>query len=320
MSSKQPGFTEDQGSLGFDQPTIPIEEVNLATCQLHEMGDELPVGVFDSDGNRNKDFKLLPYSGEHELAIEKLFNVNKPGVQKVSNAIREIIPLTVESIGGRKLESYNSDPRVLVDNMYLGDAMSLILAIRANCREGSREIAMSARCERCGTQNSDQGTYDQPYHDLGTVPVKYYPDLPSKPLFEVTLQDGFKWGKDTHIKKMIMTPMKVRHLKQMSGASSSGGKMFDALNALSTLTVSLPESPVYCKVRGRFIDDSMYARLISSRKDKLIVEEAMEKLYPGPIMAIDFDCYNCGHHWKESVPWAMLPNFLYGVTRPVQNV
>lgn len=319
MSTKaQSGFTDEQGT-GFDQPTIPIEEVQLATCQLHEMGEELPVGVFDSDGNRNKDFQLLEFSGEHEIAIEKLFNVNTPGIQKVTNAMREIIPLTVKSIGGKKLTDYNSDPRALVDNMFLGDAMMLLLSIRANYRDGSREIAMSARCDRCGTQNSDQGTFDQPYHDLGTVPVKYYPELAGKPLFEVTLPKGFDWGKDTHITKMVLTPMKVRHLKQMSGGSSSGGKMFDSLNALSSLTVALPESPLYSKVRGRFVDESMYKRLISDRGNKATVEEAMEKLYPGPIMAIDFDCYNCGHHWKESVPWAMLPTFLYGVTRPVQN-
>lgn len=310
------GFTQPQPSGGESLNSIPVDEIELLEAPLGEMDRCLPVGVWDSDGQRHTDFKLRPFTGSLEVELEELFDRNNQGVEKVTGALREFLPKAVESIGGQSLERYDSDPRRLIDRMYLSDIFSLLLYIRIDYQE-SNDIAMSARCPQCDAHNADQGTTAMPFHDLSTVRVKYYRDLPGEPLFSVPLPDGITMGKKSHGTHLLLEPMKLRHLKDMAG-NDPREKRFPNLKLLRCMCVAIPGLEVYDVKSSNFFDRSLYRRLVSSRKNKAEVFRSLNKLQPGPIMEIQFDCFACGHKWGVPITWVQLPTFLYQPNMPIE--
>jgi len=311
----------DSESTGFapEAPTSPqvtgiaIEDVKLTTVPFAELGENLPTGLFH-EGERLHSYTLAPFTGELEVMLEELFNSKKQGVEKVYSTLRQFLPNAIHDIGGIPLNKLESDPRRLIDRMDLGDVFSVVLSLRCNYH-GKSDIAISGQCPNCNTKNADQGDYAQPYHDLGTVEVKYYQHLPQEPLFDIALEDGFTVTGE-HINKLRMRPLRFHQLKAMGDPNS--GK-FPNLNMISSLMHSFPESTSYREPKGDFFDKNLYARLIGSPRDKKIVFDALEKLQPGPVMSIDMDCINCSYQWKEGIPWGQLPSFLYGTISPIRS-
>jgi hypothetical protein len=312
MSEKNTGFgktAEDRQ----EEIAIPIEEVEVRTMTLGELGHVLPVGVFHG-GERLQDFTLAPHTGDLEIELEEFFSVNsKQGIEKIRYVMREFLPKAIVTIGGKRLVDIESDPRRLIDRMYVGDIFSILLAIRIDRQEGSEKgkIALVGQCPRCQTKNKDEGTPTNPYHDLYSVQIKYYAlkgnrTLEGKPVFDVTLPDGFdEFG--VKIKTLRVEPLRFRHLVKMADPKN---KQVANLSLLSCVVTSLPDQ----KLSGPFVfDRSLYAKLLNSQKDKKAVFQALDKLQPGPEMAIEMICEACSYEWEENIPWPNLPSFLYGV-------
>ncbi len=292
---------------------IAIEDAVLTTVPFSELGETLPTGVFH-EGQRLHSYTLAPFTGDLEVMLEELFQSKKQGADKVYSTLRQFLPTAIRDIGGISLHKLDSDPRRLIDRMDLGDVFSMVLGLRC-AYHGKGDIAISGQCPNCNTRNADQGDYNQPYHDLGTVDVKCYQHLPQEPLFDIVLEDGFTVTGE-HITKVRMRPLKFYQLKTMGDPNS--GK-FPNLNMISAMMHSFPESQSYQSPKGDFFDKKLYSRLINSPRDKKAVFDAMEKLQPGPVMQIDMDCINCSYQWKEGIPWGQLPSFLYGPISPVRS-
>jgi hypothetical protein len=318
-----PKNESDSEATGFAPEAIPspeetvtglsINDVVVTTVPFSELGETLPTGVF-YEGQRLHSYTLAPFTGQHELMLEELFNSKKQGVDKVYSTLRRFLPEVIVDIGGVPLRKLETDPQRLIDRMDLGDVFSVVLNLRCNYH-GKTDIAISGQCPNCQTRNADQGDYAQPYHDLGTVDVKCYQNLSKEPLFDIPLEDGFRVTGD-EIKKVRMRPLRFHQLRLMGDPNS--GK-FPNLNLISALMHSFPDSQHYREPKGDFFDRDLYGRLINSRRDKELVFDAVEKLQPGPIMQIDMDCIACSYKWKEGIPWGQLPSFLYGPISPLRS-
>lgn len=317
--SKQPpdnkGFDPTEEESDFSISGMPASELVTETISFRDLGDELPVGI-PFEGGLLKDYKLNPFTGDTEVAIEELFDARRQGIDKVINTLREFIPIAVKSIGGKELRQINSDPRQLVDRMYMGDVFSLVLAVRCAYQE-TGDIAMSGQCPRCEAINADKGTFSNPYHDLYTVEVRRYRGLRQQPLVNVELPDGFKIFEldDEPVKLVQMEPLRFHQLKNIADPK---GK-FANLNMLNCAVRAFPTSETYKDAKGNLITPAIYARIVNSKKDKKVLNDVLENLQPGPVMSIDMDCTSCGNKWKENLPWAALPSFLYGSLAPVQS-
>jgi len=320
MARASAGFTNLEAPEEVSTSSaIPFEQLKFDEVELGDLGNSLPVGVFTPDGDRLQEFTLLPYSGNHEIALGKLIEANtgREGTMKEPmKVLREFLPHVIETIGGIPLkevaQKFSTSPARFFEGMYLGDVTTLLLQVRLQAQ--GYEIAMAAECPKCGTVAKDDPDKGRPYSDLSSLKIKTIPFLPQKPVFEVTLPESFLvYGEP--VTKLWLEPLKLNQLDKL--LKSMSGKPKD-LDQLQEMVVGLPESEAFRNNKGRFFDESLYSALcmgadgrVSPNKNALY--RAIGKIVPGPKMEVPMDCINpqCRNHWEQSLPWISFREFLY---------
>lgn len=300
------GFADEDKSADYvdnENNTIPLESLRIKTIQLRELGDTLPVGI-NLNGVRLTDFKIRPFRAEYDRILGQMLKRNG---RKLISVMSDFLPEIIDGIGGYGIKELASkletSPKKLIENMPLGDVLTLILGARS-ASQGS-QIAMSATCPRCNTKNDDDPEAGE-YHDLSSIEIDCVENdfSGNKLIVEVTLKDGLKVF-DDKIMKIWMQPIRLYHAELIGKANKNA----DDVSMLYSMVCGMPECSAYHNTRGQMFGDELYNEL--SREDLAILRKAMKVIQPGPKMQIEMECFNCGFEWEESVNWGNLREFLY---------
>lgn len=297
---------------------IPLADLKIEEIELHDLGNTLPVGIICGD-ECLKDFTLNPYSADYEIALGRLVEANtdrEGNLKDPVKVIKEFLPLVINTIGGQPLKdlarNLSTSTSRLIEGMYWGDVTTLFLALRLQAQ--GFEIAMAAKCPKCGTLAEDNPKKGRSYHDLSSVTIKVIRDLTQKPLIELTLPEGFKIFEDT-ITRLWLEPLKLYQFDRLLKSTSGNPKDMDQIYQM---VVGIPDSEAYRNVRGQVFDESIYRALCSSPNgrvspNKNALYKAVNKIQPGPAMWIEMDCVNpmCKNAWEQPLPWLSFREFLY---------
>lgn len=293
----------DRGSEYDAIPFTPFTQLMIDKVELQDLGATLPIGLF-VDGECLTEFTLHPYKTKHDRILGQLLQAPKV---KLHQVLGQFLPIVIKTIGGYTLEELknklSTSEQKLFENMYLGDILAIVLQIRL-ASQGA-DIAMSAQCPNCGTQNQDNPEKGKPYHDLSSVEVSIFRHLKQKPLVEVTLKDGFECFGD-HVDKVLMQPLRLYQIDKI--AQPASGTPVD-IALLYSMICGLPQSAALRYSRGQIFSDELYDEL--SMADVSILRKAIDGIQPGPNMNADMSCYSCGHEWASALPWSSLRQFLY---------
>jgi len=317
MARKQPagGFaaeeTPEVNESGLQ--TISLEEFKIQSYEVQDLGNKLPIGLFHPEtGERLQEFTLNPYKTKYDRQLGSLLNAPKV---KLGSVLGNFLPVMVQSIGGYELDelarAFNVSPAKLIENMYLADVLMLVLATRLEA-QGSM-IGMTAQCPNCGEKNEDNPDKGRPYHDLSTVEVKVVENLSSKPMIEVTLENGWEIFGDK-ITNVIMRPLRLFQIDEI--AKPTSGNPID-INLLYAMVCALPQAThlgtveEQLKRRGGIFGDDLYDELTMGDLKRL--RKALDVIQPGPDMNTEMICYRCGHEWQAALPWSALRSFLFMV-------
>lgn len=322
MAAKNSGGFEASAIAPEDNSStlhaIPLADLKIEEIELHDLGNILPVGIICGD-ECLKDFTLNPYNADYELMLGRLVesNTDREGnLKDPVKVIKEFLPYVINTIGGQLLKDLakamsTSAPR-LIEGMYWGDVTTLFLALRLQAQ--GFEIAMAAKCPKCGTLAEDNPQKGRSYHDLSSVKIKVIRDLKQKPLIEVPMPESFKLFEDD-ITRLWLEPLKLYQFDRLLKSTSGNPKDLDQIYQM---VVGIPDSGVYRNVRGQVFDEGIYRALCTSSTgrvspNKNALYKAVNKIQPGPAMWIDMDCVNpmCKNVWEQPLPWLSFREFLY---------
>lgn len=306
----QPELDLNEPEFEILQNATKLDELKFRDVELKDFLGEFVIGV-NLGGEQLKSFTLLPPTVRSDRELGLLL---KRSGFKIGPVMNSYLPRIIDTIGGYPIQTLASElkasPTQLIQNMAMGDLMLLILNARINARGGlgeptSGDIQMAVKCPQCGKLNKDTA---ESCHDLKTINVKVPPHFQDKFIVEVTLEDGFKVGKDL-IKRVYMEPLKLHHVTKLG----EDEKNPDDVTALISLITEIPDSEDKKKVRGTKFFEEDYDNL--SMKDLRIMRKAMRSLVPGipgPEIKLEMACINCRNEWEANPQWADLRSFLYG--------
>jgi hypothetical protein len=242
--------------------------------ELGELGQTLPFGLV-VDGRLLKEYTLLTYVGEHDLKLGSLEDASKEGPTRINRIYSKLLALMVETIGNYEIKEIchrlnDISPVQLFEQMYLADALSMVLNLRL-VSYGS-EVGINSYCP-CPQQHlikaDDPG---QSHHLLESIIIRKLSDncLNAFPL-TVELADGIEI--DGQLIKIIeFEPPRFGHIPQLKDKA-------------------LPRDIkllYLCSVKPKFCDE-LYDQL--SMDDIDILREATKLLERfGPNRDIEMDC------------------------------
>ena len=291
--------------------TISMEDFKIEKIEVQDLGNKLPIGIFHPEtGERLQEFILHPYKTKYDRQLGALLNAPKV---KLGTVLGNFLPVMLKSVGGYEFSdlasAFNLSPQKMVEGMYLADVLMVVLGIRLESQ--GPLIGMTAQCPQCGEKNEDNPDKGVPYHDLSSVEISVVENLTSKPMVEVTLQDGLEIFGET-VTTVLMRPLRLFQIDEV--AKPGSGNPVD-INLLYAMVCALPGAAhmgtvsEQLKRRGGIFGDDLYDELTMGDLKRL--RKALETIQPGPDMNTEMLCRRCGHDWRMGLPWAQLRGFLF---------
>ena len=315
MSNKLKNPALELTSEGFTQT---IENLKLRKLTLSDTPYTMPIGIFSPSGERFQGYTLRSYDGACERALSRLCAKKQ---NRTAEILVDFLPVILESVDGRKLSElallHEISVRDLIQNMYLADAIHILLQLRID--EYDKSVRLSAKCPNCGTPHMD--AEDEP-SDLTTVEVNWVKDLIT-PLIEVTLKSPVTFYAGTDEEEIVSTvnvrPIRIRDLERLNKVQKGEDVLSLQHRILfSTLVGSAKNTGDEYQNPKRTLSilavESLYDRL--SVKDRTTLMKAVAKIGQiGPEVQTDVQCENpvCGNKFSASIPWQDLGSFLSGI-------
>ena len=312
--------SSDDRLAELDLISTPIEDLKYETYKIEDYGvGELPSlawGVYTPGTGGYEEERLTNYSvnpevngGKYDLFLAALDPQNGQNMSKTvptltsflaggnfqgkgyTGAIATLGDMETKEVGARFQET---DRAKMFSNFFMADIATMMVGVRMSLNNG-RAVAVDQECPR-GMQCFMGGkTQCRSMTSLDNVEIKY-PKFEGKPLFKVTLNDGFSDGASS-IKHLYITPLKLKQLNLFFG----GQKIAD-LEMMKAVIAHIPESEIYGRKKTMPFCQELYEAMTNDDID--LVREAIEYIEAGPRLTIDVDCA-CG---QTSFPY-QLPLF-----------
>lgn len=312
---KKANSVSDLNSSNFTQS---LESLKIRKLTLAETPYTLPIGVYSPEGDRLQEYTLKPYDGACERALSRLCAMKQ---NRTAEILTDFMPVILGSIGGKKLSElsslYDISIRDMIQNMYLADAIHILLQLRTD--EYDKSIRLSAKCPNCGTPHLDS---EEEPSDLSTVEVNWVKDLAS-PLIEISLKNPVVFFQGTEQEEIVSTvnirPVRIRDLERLNKVQK-GEDILSLQHRIlfSTLVGSDKNTGEEYQHPTRTLSllsvESLYDRL--STKDRSMLMKAVTKIGQiGPEVQTEVHCQNpvCGNNFSASIPWQDLGSFLSGI-------
>lgn len=266
---------------------IPLDALHTKEIGLGELGTKFALGIWTPNGDRLRDFTLIPYNGHHDLSLGRLEDDNSAEDVGRWNQIHSVfLPEIVGAIAGYPLSQIatwlNLPPGVLINQLYLADVIATILLIRL--RVQGNEIALNGTCP-CPEQFKIRGGETNGYHLLESVVVRTLPDeFQHPPLFRLDLEDGFEWEGERQTSIYLEPPR--------------FGRIRDLANDMLPLDVRLLFA---CSVFPPITPRSYWQ--LSPIDLEIIRDRIEEAIYFGPDRSLEMDCPKCGLEWNQPLEY-----------------
>lgn len=252
---------------------------------LSAVGQVLPIGFVDQNGEKHREFELAEWDWEMEETLGDLAEENPD--MPINQYVSEVIGHGMTKLGSIDLSKMKrSQRRLLARSLYFSDALYIYVWIRIGALGHGLKLDRF-RCPNCRKWIEDF------VGDLRTLEVRSYEEIPKR---KVELEHGVEYAGERRT-VFEVGPLRWAFMETDDASVLQNAAKFRMATLQQGVTKihGAPEGPVHLSAK--------HLRTMKPREINKLVSE-IDQCGGGAVMEIVADCPKCREEFRQDINWS----------------
>lgn len=266
------------------------DKSKIKVVTLEELGQVMPLGIMNNDGNYSKSFEIKRWRMKEERELGEKRDANRGS--NMAQLVSTVLSMMCPSIGQYDFTSMkDAEKSVHISQMYVGDVYYVYVYLRRKSIGNKLNLVM--KCSNC-SHSFDYAA------DLDTVEVNVCETLDDA-LWNYKLREPFE-VRGRLVTEFIMGPPRWISFENMS---NTGSRNIGAAKA-SVITGSIFAIKDWLDDKGQPLQISLTMNEIDEmgKADIEAIANKMDENAIGPNMSVSFTCPRCRSEQKTVIDWS----------------
>lgn len=272
------------------QENVESKKSKIKTVTLKELGQVMPLGILDGNGNFSKSFDIKRWRMKEERELGEQKELNKD--QTIGQFVGIVLSTMCNSIGNLNFETMKrAEKQVHISQMFVGDVFYVYTWLRR--KSVGSKLSLNIKCPNCSNKFQLDANMD-------TLDVNICDTLDDA-CWDYKLQEPFEI-RGRLVTELIMGPPRWTALDSLKGIGSlntGGAKAGLILGSINAIKDWKDESgnPMQVALTINELDEM-------GKVDIETLTSQMDKNAIGPNMSVEGVCNRCRSDYHMVIDWS----------------